>query len=72
MGGCNPPNSPMATPLSSMLRVKQEAVNTNFKVISLTRIGMKPESAAPEADALTTWPSKLLRCVIVIAEQKPN
>ena len=34
-----------------------EAVNTNFKVIGLTRLRMKPESTAPETDALTTRPS---------------
>ena len=30
----------------------REAVNTNFKVIGLTRLGIKPESTAQEADAL--------------------
>ena len=35
-------------------------MNTNFKVISLTRLGMKPESTAPDTDALTTWPSEQL------------
>ena len=34
-------------------------MNTNFKVISLTRLGIKPESVAPEADAFTTRPSEL-------------
>ena len=34
-------------------------MNTNLKVIGLTRLGIKPESAAQEADALTTRPSKL-------------
>ena len=29
-------------------------MNTNFKVIGLTRLGIKPKSTAPEADALTT------------------
>ena len=38
------------------LSVKQEAVNTNIKVIGLTRLGIKPESTAAEADALTTQP----------------
>ena len=38
--------------VSSMLNVKQEAVNTNFKVIGLTRLGIKPESTAHETDAL--------------------
>ena len=35
-------------------------MNTNFKVKSLTRLGIKPESTPPEADALTTRPSDLL------------
>ena len=35
-------------------------MNTNFKVIGLTRLGIKLESVAPEADALTTRPSELL------------
>ena len=35
-------------------------MNANLKVIGLTRLGMKPKSTAPEADALTTWPSELL------------
>ena len=43
-----------------MLSVKQEDVNTNFKVIGLTRLGIKPESTGPEADAFTTRPSELL------------
>ena len=29
-------------------------MNTNFKVIGLTRLGIKPKSVAPQADALTT------------------
>ena len=32
-------------------------MNTNFKVIGLTRLGIKPESTAPEPDTLTTRPS---------------
>ena len=36
-------------------------MNTNFKVIGLTRLGMKLESTAPETDALTTRPSELLK-----------
>ena len=36
-------------------------MNTNFKVIGLTRLAIKPESAAPETDALTIWPSELLK-----------
>ena len=35
-------------------------MNTNFKVIGLIRLGIKPKSTAPEADALTTRPSELL------------
>ena len=36
-------------------------MNANFKVIGLTRLGIKLEStAALEADALTTRPSELL------------
>ena len=34
-------------------------MNTNFKVIGLTRLGIKPKSTAPEADALTTRLSEL-------------
>ena len=41
-------------------------MNTNFKVIGLTQLGIKPESTAPEADALTTQPSELL-CRVYIA-----
>ena len=33
-------------------------MNTNFKVIGLTRLEIKPEPTAPEADALTTRPSE--------------
>ena len=36
-------------------------MNTNFEVIGLTRLGIKPESTAPEADALTTRPSEMLK-----------
>ena len=35
-----------------------EAVNTNFKVIGLTQLVMKPEATAPEADALITRQSE--------------
>ena len=35
-------------------------MNANFKVIGLTRLGIKPKSTAPEANALTTRPSELL------------
>ena len=37
----------------------REAVNTNFKVIGFARLGIKPKSTAPEADALTTRKSEL-------------
>ena len=37
-------------------------MNTNFKVIGLARLGIKPKSTDPEADALTTRPSELLMC----------
>ena len=43
-----------------MLR-SREAVNTNFKVIGLTRLGIKPMSTAAEAYALTTRPSDLFK-----------
>ena len=51
-------------------------MNTNFKVIGLTRLGIKPESTAPEADDLTTQSFELLkisyfshypRCSVLIA-----
>ena len=35
-------------------------VNSNFKVIGLIRLGIKPEFADPEVDAFTTRPSELL------------
>ena len=44
-----------------MLNVKQEAVNTNFRVIALTRLGIKSESIAPEAKAFTIRLSELLK-----------
>ena len=37
-----------------------EAVNTNFKVIGLTRLGIKLKYTAAEADALPTQSSELL------------
>ena len=40
-------------------RQAREAVNSNFKVIGLTRLGIKTQSTALEADALTTRPSEL-------------
>ena len=35
-------------------------MNANFKVIGLTRLGIKPMSTAAEANALTTQPSELI------------
>ena len=37
-------------------------MNTKFKVIGFTQLGIKPESTAREADALTIRPSELLIC----------
>ena len=34
-------------------------MNTNFKVIGLTRLGIKPKSTDSEADVLTSRPSEL-------------
>ena len=34
-------------------------MNTNFKVIGLTRLGIKPKSTAPKANALITRPSAI-------------
>ena len=34
-------------------------MNSNSKVIGLTRLRIKPKSAAPEADALNNRPSEL-------------
>ena len=39
-------------------------MNKNFTVIDLTRLGIKPEYTAPEAYALTTRPSELLKIFI--------
>ena len=39
-------------------------MNTNyFKLVGLTRLGIKADSIAPEADTLTTRPSELLSAV---------
>ena len=43
-----------------------EAVNTNFKMVGLTRLGVKLWSADPEADALTSRPSELSDNRIII------
>ena len=49
-----------------MLSVKQGNCEYNFKVIGLTRFGIKPESTAQEADALygTTRASELLNWLV--------
>ena len=39
-------------------------MNTNFKVTGLTRLGIKTEFTAPEADALTTCPSDLPNSIV--------
>ena len=50
---------PHTAPVPSMLSVSKDAVNTNFNSTGLTRLRIKPESVAPEADALATGPSEL-------------
>ena len=55
---------------SSHLNVKQEAVNTNFNIIGLTTLGIKPKSIALEADALTTRLSELLNMCPSNAERQ--
>ena len=51
-------------------------MNTNFKVIGLTQFGIKIKSTAPEANALTTPPSKavkkLLNCLLHSKMQEGN
>ena len=42
----------------------QGSCEHQFKVIDLTRLEIKPESAAAETDALTTRPSELLISVL--------
>ena len=39
-------------------------MNTTWKVIGLTRLGIKPKSTAQEADALTARPTELLKCFV--------
>ena len=46
-------------PFNAERQLSREAVNTNFKVIGLTRLGIKAKSTALEADVLTTRPSEL-------------
>ena len=43
-------------------------MNTNFKIIGLTQLEIKPESTAPETDAITTQPSELLKVYLISAE----
>ena len=44
-----------------MRNVKLGRCDTNFKVIGLTRLEIKPDSTATEADALITRPSELFK-----------
>ena len=55
-------NLPVCSPHCPFNAERQagEAVNSNFKVIGLTRLGIKTLSTAPEADARTTRPSEPL------------
>ena len=41
-------------------------MNTNLKVIGLTRLVIKPKSTAPESDAITTGPSELLNSASIM------
>ena len=45
-------------------------MNTNFKVIGLTRLRIKPESAATEADAFITRPPELLLIRVSFSKQR--
>ena len=45
-------------------------MNTNFQVIGLTRLEIKPASTAPEADALTTGPFELLNIYPLIMRNR--
>ena len=47
-------------------------MNTNFNVNSLTRLGTKPQSTDPAADALTTRPSELLMSLLQPSEMLSN
>ena len=53
-------NLPACSPHCPINASSREDVSSNFRVIGLTRLGIKPGSRAPEAYALTTRPSKLL------------
>ena len=46
-------------------------MNTDFKVIGSTRLGIKPDSMAPEADALITRTSDQLN-ITGITKQSEN
>ena len=45
---------PMAQQVNLPACAPQEAVNTNFKVIGLAQLEIKPEAEAPKADVVTT------------------
>ena len=55
-----------------MLSVKRETVNTNFEVIGLMRLEIKPESSAPEAGAFTTQLSELFKNYFLEIERSLN
>ena len=44
-------------------------MNANFEAIGLTLLEIKPEFPAPVADALTTWPSELLKVMKLFVTQ---
>ena len=50
-----------------MLNVKQGSCEYQGKDIGLTRLGIKAESTAPEADDLTIQPSELLEVCFICA-----
>ena len=69
------PNLPACSlhcPFNSERQASKEAVNTNFKVIGLTRLGIKLKSTAPEADALTTRPFELFKINLAAVAKKEN
>ena len=47
-------------------------MHTNFKVIGLTLLGIKPKSTALEADARTTRPSELSKILLTLSTQNQN
>ena len=56
-------NLPTCSPHYSFNAERQakKVVNSNFKVIGLTQLGIKPKSISSEADPLTTRPSEILK-----------